>query len=109
MATKIGESTAHFRWCRFDLALQLRLGSPLVPRARAEQVSSGDSPIVESRWTAGATSEWNAGTNRAVSRLVDPPENVNVYAAQSDIDLNRTLGGPYVSDKTLAGFEIVIH
>jgi hypothetical protein len=47
--------------------------------------------------------------NRAVDRLVNPPQNVNVYAGQTENPLSGTFGGPHGSDKTLAGFEIVFH
>jgi hypothetical protein len=89
--------------------LPLRIDIPMVPRPIAGLGNTGNSPIADTRWAAGATSEWHAGMNRAVDRLVAPPENVNVYAAQTEDHLNSNLEGPHGPINTLAGFEIVIH
>jgi hypothetical protein len=89
--------------------LSLRIETPLVLRSSDGHESAGETPIVENQWTAGATSEWHAGMNRAVDRLVNPPENVNVYAVQTEDHLSDRFGGPHGPDNTLAGFEIVIH
>ncbi len=89
--------------------VSFRIDAPLVLRPSAGLGFAGNPPIVENPWTSGATSEWNAGMNLAVDRLVGPPENVNVYAAQTGDHLSDRFGGPHVSNETLAGFKIVIH
>src|SRR5579862_4560564 len=89
--------------------LSLRIDTSLVLRSRAGHESQGESQIVENQWMAGATSEWHSGMNLAVDRLVNPPENVNVYAVQTEDHLSGGFGRPHGPDKTLAGFEIVFH
>ena len=89
--------------------LSLRFDGPLVLRPGAGQESAGDLPKVENQWAQGATSEWNAGLNLAVDRLVSPPDHVNVYATQTADRLSDDFGGPRVSNETLAGFKIVFH
>ncbi len=94
--------------CDFS-RLSLQINTPLTMRVNADYVSAGDAAVVENRWAAGATSEWHAGMNRAVDRLVSPPRDVNVYAVQTEDRLNGSFGGTHGQNDTLAGFAIVIH
>jgi hypothetical protein len=89
--------------------LSLQINTPLVMRSSAGYDVASDAPAVENKWTAGATSEWHAGMNRAVDHLVSPPQNINVYAAQTEDHVSGSLAGTHGQDKTLAGFEIVFH
>jgi hypothetical protein len=68
-----------------------------------------DTAIVEDRWASGATSHWNAGMNRAVDHLVNPPEHVGVYATQTGDDLRGHFEGTNSPNETVAAFEVVIH
>src|ERR1700761_4705826 len=55
--------------------LSIQINAPLVMRPSAEHNIARDLSAAENRWRAGATSEWHAGMNRAVERLVNPPQN----------------------------------
>jgi hypothetical protein len=92
-----------------DIDCTVRLDAPLALRSSAGEAFVAGSAAGENRWIAGATSEWHAGMNRVVDRLVNPPENVNVYAAQTGDRLNGSFGATHGSDRTIAGFAIVFH
>ena len=60
-------------------------------------------------WPVGSASRWNASINRAVNRVVNPSDNVSIRTMQIEDHLSGGLGGMHQPDKTLVGFEIVIH
>ena len=94
--------------CAFP-QLPLQINAPLVLRPSTGHEFAGDTRTAENRWATGATSDWHAGMNRAVDRLVSPPENANVYAVQTDDRLDGRFGAAQGRNATLAGFAIVIH
>ena len=60
-------------------------------------------------WPVGSASQWNASINRAVNRVVNPSDNVSIRTVQIEDHLSSGSGETHRPDKTLVGFEIVIH
>jgi hypothetical protein len=86
---------------------------PVVP-ASAASFDAGQQVILSrstdaDTWPVGSASQWNASINRAVNRAVNPSDNVSIRAMQIQDHLNTGLGGTHQPDKTLVGFEIVVH
>ena len=90
-------------------SLHLPTAAPLVVHEGAPGEFSANLSNSSSRWSDGATSEWNAGMNRAVDRIVSPPANVNVYAGQARDNIGSNLEATHGANGTLAGFKIVFH
>ena len=89
--------------------LSLRTNSPLLRSPKVGNETSVDPVVVDNPWASGATSHWNAGMNRAVDHLFEPPKYVNVYATQTGDDLHGHYEGANSPNKTFAAFEVVIH
>jgi hypothetical protein len=90
-----------------SFALQID-GTPVL-HPSAGHDSAGSSSTAENRWPTGTAAEWNAGLSRAVDRLVDPAENADVYAVQTEDRLNDRFDRTHGPNETLAGFKIVFH
>jgi hypothetical protein len=90
-------------------SLAFQIDATPVLHSSTAQESAGSSPIAENRWPTGTAAEWNAGLSRAVDRLVDPAENADVYAVQTEDRLNDRFDGTHGPNETLAGFKIVFH
>jgi hypothetical protein len=88
---------------------------PAIPASAAsfdsgQQVTiPGSADADANTWPVGSASRWNASINRAVNRLVNPFENVSIRTTQIEDHLSGSSVGTHQPDKTLVGFELVIH
>jgi hypothetical protein len=87
----------------------IHFDAPATQRSGAGDTWARDLPNAENQWSSGATSEWNAGLNRAVDRIVNPPERFNVHANQPGDHRFDKFEDPRGGNGTLAGFTIEFH
>jgi len=92
-----------------DCALNLSIPSHISAAQFVREGAAFDRSSVDNRWASGAAYQWNAGVNRAVDRLLMPPDRVQFYVTQTGEDWRGNSEGDKSPNRTFAAFEVVLH